>query len=107
MALLDIPHARSLCVYREPIARGVGQGLFAESAMIMCTGFNCIPCMQKTALSSVLATSAQKRPFYELSPDTVQDVFYVLSLGPHFCHPIPSFDKSTGDGRGLITLQGC
>ena len=67
--------------------------------MIMCTGFNCIPCMQKTALSSVLATSAQKRPFYELSPDTVQDVFYVLSLGPHFCHPIPSFDKSTGDGR--------
>ena len=26
---------------------GVGQGLFAESAMIMCTGFNCIPCMQK------------------------------------------------------------
>ena len=20
-------------------------GLFAESAMIMCTGFNCIPCM--------------------------------------------------------------
>ena len=72
--------------------------------MIMCTGFNCIPCMQKTALSSVLATSAQKRPFYELSPDTVQDVFYVLSLGPHFCHPIPSFDKSTGDGWGLITL---
>ena len=45
-------YARSLCVYREPIARGVGQGLFAESAMIMCTGFNCIPCMQKTALSS-------------------------------------------------------
>ena len=83
---------------------GVGQGLFAESAMIMCTGFNCIPCMQKTALSSVLATSAQKRPFYELPPDTVQDVFYVLSLGPHFCHPIPSFDKSTGDGWGLITL---
>ena len=83
---------------------GVGQGLFAESAMIMCTGFNCIPCTQKTALSSVLATSAQKRPFYKLSPDTVQDVFYVLSLGPHFCHPIPSFDKSTGDGRGLITL---
>ena len=39
---------------------GVGQGLFAESAMVMCTGFNCIPCMQKTALSSVLATSAQK-----------------------------------------------
>ena len=73
-------------------------GLFAESAMIMCTGFNCIPCMQKPALSSVLVTPAQKRPFYELSPDTVQDVFYVLSLGPHFCHPIPSFDKSTGDG---------
>ena len=72
--------------------------------MIMCTGFNCIPCMQKTALSSVLATSAQKRPFYELSPDTVQDVFYVLSLRPYFCHPIPSFDKSTGDGWGLITL---
>ena len=83
------------------IPGGVGQGIFAESAMIMCTG---IPCMQKTALSSVLATSAQKRPFYELSPDTVQDVFYVLSLGPHFCHPIPSFDKSTGDGWGLITL---
>ena len=74
--------------------------------MIMCTGFNCIPCMQKTALSSVLATSAQKRPFYELSPDTVQDVFYVLSLGPHFCHPIPSFDKSTGDGWGLTTFIG-
>ena len=83
---------------------GVGQGLFAESAMIMCTGFNCIPRMQKPALSSVLVTPAQKRPFYELSPDTVHDVFYVLSLGPHFCHPIPSFDKSTGDGWGLITL---
>ena len=80
------------------------QGLFAESAIIMCTGFNCIPCMPKTALSSVMATPAHKRPFYELSPDTVQDVFYVLSLGPHFCHPIPSFDKSTGDGWGLITL---
>ena len=25
---------------------GVGQGLFAESAMIMCTGFNCIPRMR-------------------------------------------------------------
>ena len=24
----------------------------------------------------------------------------VLSLGPHFCYPIPSFDKSTGDGTG-------
>ena len=83
---------------------GVGQGLFAESAMIMCTGFNCSPCTQKTALSSVLATPAQKRPFYELSPDTVQDVFYVLSLGAHFCYPIPSFDNSTGDGWGLITL---
>ena len=73
----------------------------AESAMIMCTGFNCIPCMQKMALSSVLVTPAQKRPFYEPSPDTVRDVFYVLSLGPPF---IPSFDNSTGDGRGLITL---
>ena len=55
-----------LCVFssiqlREvPKSGGVGQGLFAESAMIMCAGFNCIPCMQKTALSSVLATSAQK-----------------------------------------------
>ena len=37
---------------------GVGQDLFAESAMIMCTGFNCIPHMQKTALSSVLVTPA-------------------------------------------------
>ena len=43
--------------------------------MIMCTGFNCIPCM---ALSSVLVTPP---PFYELSPDTVRDVFYVLSQG--------------------------
>ena len=49
--------------------------------MIMCTGFNRIPCMQKMAISSVLVTPAQKRPCYELSPDTVQDVFYVLSLG--------------------------
>ena len=65
---------------RPAMVRGVGQGLFAESAMVMCIGFNCIPCMQKTALSSVLATPAQKRPFYELSPDTVQDVFYVLWL---------------------------
>ena len=48
-----------------------------------------------------LVTSAQKRPFYELSPDTVWDVvFYVLSLGPHFCYPIPSSDNSTGDGSG-------
>ena len=39
--------------------------------MIMCTGFNCIPCMQKKAPSSVLVTPAQKRPFYEPSPDTV------------------------------------
>ena len=46
---------------------GGGQGLFAESAMI-------IPCMQKMALSSVLVTPAQKRPFSELSPDTVRDV---------------------------------
>ena len=59
-------------------------GLFAESAMIMCTGFNCILCMQKMALSSVLVTPAQKRPFYEPSPDTVRDVFYVLSLTT--CH---------------------
>ena len=57
------------------LIRGVGQGLFPESAMIMCTGFNCIPCM---ALSSVLVTPP---PFYELSPDTVRDVFYVLSQG--------------------------
>ena len=57
------------------------------------------------SLSSVLVTPAQKRPFYELSPDTVRDVFYVLSLGPHFCYPIPSFDNSTRDGWGLITLQ--
>ena len=71
-----------------PPPRGVGQGLFAESAMIMCTGFNCIPCM---ALSSVLATSAQKRPFYELSPDTVQDVFYVLRpLQIDFLFPVHS-----------------
>ena len=35
----------------QGLIRGVGPGLFAESAMIMCTGFNCIPCMQKTALS--------------------------------------------------------
>ena len=97
-----IPKFSAHSVYYE--RRGVGQGFFAESAMIMCTGFNCIPCMQKTALSSVLATSAQKRPTYELSPDTVRDVFYVLNLGPHFCYPIPSFDNSTGDGWGLITL---
>ena len=32
-------------IARKLQARGVGQGLFAESAMIMCTGFNCIPCM--------------------------------------------------------------
>ena len=38
--------------------------------MIMCTGFNCFPCMQKMTLSSVLVTPAQERPFYELSPDT-------------------------------------
>ena len=84
---------------------GGGQGLFAESAMIMCTGFNCIPCMQKTALSSVLVTPAQKRPFYELSPDTVWDVFYVLSLGPHFCYPISSFDNSTGGEWGLMGID--
>ena len=64
--------------YSQSFLRGVGQGLFAESAMIMCNGFDCIPCMQKTALSSVLVTPAQKWPFYELSPDTVQ----VLSLLP-------------------------
>ena len=68
--------------------------------MIMCTGFNCIPCMP---LSSVLTTPAQKRPFYELSLDIVQDVFYVLSLGPHFCHPIPSFDK--GSYRGWMGID--
>ena len=72
--------------------------------MIMCTGFNCIPCIQKTALSRVLVTPAQKQPFYKPSLDTVRGVFYVLSLGPYFCYPIPSFDKSTGDGWGLITL---
>ena len=44
---------------------------------------HCIPCMQKVALSSVLVTPAQKRPSYELSPDTVRDVFYALNLGPH------------------------
>ena len=64
--------------------------------MIVCAG--CIPCMQKTALSSVLVTPAQKQPFYELSPDTVRDVFYVLSLGPHFCQVF-----CTGDGWGLVT----
>ena len=80
----------------------VGQGLFAESAMIMCSGFNCIPCMQKMALLSVLVAPAQKRPFYEPSPG--MHVFYVLSLGPHFCYPIPSFVNSTGDGWGLIEL---
>ena len=30
----------------------------------------------------------------------------MLSLGPHFCYPIPSFDNSTGDGWGLITFIG-
>ena len=63
--------------------------------MIMCTGFNCIPCMQKTALSSVLVTPAQKRPFYEPSPDTVWDVFYVLSLGPHYCYIATLFQALT------------
>ena len=66
-------------------------GLFAESAMILCTG---IPCMQKL---SVLVTPA---PFYEPSPDTVRDFL----CGLHFCYPIPSFNNSTGDGWGLITL---
>ena len=67
--------------------------------MIVCTSFNCIPCMQKTA-------PAQKQSFNKLFPDTVRDaIFYVLCLGPHFCYPIPSFDNSTGDGWGLITLQ--
>ena len=65
--------------------------------MIMCTGFNCIQCMQKMALSSVLATPAQKRPFYELSPDTVQDVFYVLSPGPHFCQVLTKVQGMDGD----------
>ena len=100
--------APSKLVHAQGGGRGVGHGIFAESAMIMCTGFNCIPCMQTTALSSVLVSPAQKRPFYELSPDTVRDVFYVLyiniSVGPHFCYPIPSFDNSTGDGWRLITL---
>ena len=65
--------------------------------MIMCTGFTCIPCMLKTAPSGVLATSAQKRPFYKLSPDTVQDVFYVLSLGPHFCQVLTKVQGMGGD----------
>ena len=49
--------------------------------MIMCTVFNC---MAEMALSCVLVTPAQKRPFYKPSPDTVRDVFYVLSLTT--CH---------------------
>ena len=61
--------------------------------MIMCSG---IPCMQKTALSSVLATLAQKRFFYELSPDTVQDVFYVLSLGHISATPFQVLTKVQG-----------
>ena len=44
------------------------------------------------ALASVVVTPAQKRPFYEPSPDVARDVFYVLTLGPPFCYPIPSFD---------------
>ena len=78
---------------RGPETGGVGQGLFAESAMIGCTGL----CMQKTALSSVLVTPAQKRPFYELSPDTVRDVFYVLSLGPHFFQVLTKVQGMDGD----------
>ena len=73
-----------------------GQGLFAESAMIMCTGFNCIPCIQKMALSSVLATPAQKRPSYEPSPDST-GCFLCAKSWATFLLPIPSFDKSTGD----------
>ena len=39
---------------------GGGGGGGVGQAMIMCTGFSCIPCMQKTALSSILVTPAQK-----------------------------------------------
>ena len=44
---------------------------FAESAMIMCID-----------IDSLLRSD----PYYEPSPDIVQDVFDVLSLGPHFCY---------------------
>ena len=37
------------------------------------------------SMHGVLVTPAQKQPFYELSPDTVRDVFCVL-IGPHFCY---------------------
>ena len=103
------PHVRNIQKWlKVALGRerwGLGQGPFAESAIIMCTGFNIIPCMQKMALSSVLVTPAQKRPFYELSLDTVWDVFYLLSLGPHFCYPIPSFDNRTGGGWGLMGID--
>ena len=69
----------------------LGQCPFAESAIIMCTGFNIIPCMQKTALSSVLVTPAQKRPFYELSPDTVWDVFLCAKSWATFLLPHSKF----------------
>ena len=104
MGTLEQCHGERRRLHGHTHAAGGGGGRtrpFAESAV---TGFNCIPCMQKTALSSVLVTPAQKLPFYGPCPDTVRDVFYVLSLGPHFCYPIPSFDNSTGDGWGLITL---
>ena len=35
-----------------------------------------------------IGDSCSEVTLYEPSPDTVRDVFYVLSLGPHFCYPI-------------------
>ena len=52
-------------------------------------------CMKKMALSSVLVTPAQKRPFYERSPDMVRDVLCAKSQATFL---LPRFDNSTWAG---------
>ena len=84
------PHPHG-CLRGWGVGGGFGQGLFAVSAMIMCTGFNCIPCMQKDPFTSRL------------------QIVYVLSLttcdgASYYCktESLIGIHNSTGDGWGLI-----
>ena len=61
--------------------------------MIMCTGFNCIP----NGSLKCIGDSCSEVTLLRAVSRHCTGCFLCAKSGPHFCYPIPSFDKMDGD----------